>query len=585
MNKYVKGLYRFANSYGPGGPKKKSNEQSKTNTVPQFQIDFHTELEREMNNRSYAQVDNVRTPNLVAQAETKVQADKNEKKAQEEELRRKTQAEIKPQNPNPMNYASTNPQSQQMAETARLNELNPQTVYRPDMYYQGQYFSPETREQAKRDMWQYSMLPLAAADPPFAAYLLTAGSNELFNDNPYSKDFIGSALAWAPFGGMKPKQWVTNKFNNTKKKLGTWLLEHTDDAAKTVENEIKQNTANTSQEALNRYLQNTGQADQIAHDVVFGDWLGTKPEDSFNWWKFTVGRNSRMPYRLTREAKTAEDVARIQGHSRFFGNMGRGSFYSDVFVPKNMIDGQKFSLIVGAKDGKPVLQNIEPKGLFENVHFATPSFKNSVGVNAKPSDYYRVNLNHLMQTRSNAFKNPELRAILQPQMQQTAYDAAKNAARMPIYYNPNTIRFGAFSQFWPVGYGNVAAGRPWWSKARQVANSSLNEGLFWGLGVPKIVHYTITEPNQSNEFLHSGDYDAEDRRGMEWYTQSPSLNDEDRATLDNVLSNYRLYFNTADSATQQDLQFKLDFITDFYHQLSPEDSAGFDAYRRRYLER
>lgn len=387
MNKHIKSLYPWARSYDKGGPIKRQNLLAGMKTPEQVAAETMSVAE------------NTKTQNSIDATEQRLQANKAQKERMQQQLSRQN-AEIKPQNENPLHYASTNPLTQQIANLGYTNEQNPQTWYRPGYDYQQQYFSPETREQAKNDMSNFTSLLFGTAFPEMLPFLAAYSVNELFNDDEQSKQDINTVINTAGFfaGGTHSVRDLFNRGKN-----------------------IAKNTAEQVKLAKNfkpRQIAKEG-------DFVFEPFRG-QDENLIG----SVFYNKRD---LQHKSGSKYGQKNILGRS--LERVLRGGVKSDVYIEKSLMDQAN-------------LLNVKLNPLKK----INRGFKSTFGKDANPKDYYRISTEQLLTSKIpiNTTGQSVYDDISNQMVSQLKAKASKQT--VPVFYNPKTakspgsvLRWGLYS--------------------------------------------------------------------------------------------------------------------------------------------
>ena len=261
------------------------------------------------------------------------------------------------------------------------------------------------------------------------------------------------------------------------------------------------------------------------------------------------------------EAKKYADVLNKKGRipygaTRKHGN-GKGSFWfgnisSDAYVSKNLLDPKQVVEGLTEKDFKTARK--------------TQAFKNSIGKDANPKDYYKINLEKLLTAESPQFGNSKLYDQILAQIKQTKYGADVNKAGINLYYNPNTMRL--HQHMLPFAAGNVREGRPFMKQLGSVVSSTTIAPTAI-VGIPTGIGAIISKQKQYHDWLNS----ANQLSNEGWLFQSyfndyPDVLDELNSILDSYKSNpnnekYKYYMEQADK---------------YY-----KDIPGYENYKRDYL--
>lgn len=375
MNEHIKSLYPWARNYDKGGPIKRQNLLAGMKTPEQVAAETMSVAE------------NTKTQSSIDATEQRLQANKIQKERMQQQLSQQN-AEIKPQNENPLRYASTNPLTQQIANLGYTNEQNPQTWYRPGYDYQQQYFSPEIREQTKNDISNFTSLLFGATFPEMLPLLAAYGSNELFNNNEQSKQDINSALNTAGFfiGGTHSVRDLFNRGKNV--------------AKNTVE-QVK--------------LAKNFKPRQIAQegDFIFEPFRG-QDENLIG----SVFYNKRD---LQHKSGSKYGQKNILGRS--LERILRGGVKSDVYVEKSLMD-----------------QADLPNVTLNPLKKTSRGFKSTFGKNANPKDYYKVSTEQLLTSKipTNANEQKVYDAISNQVMPQLKTKVSNQV--VPVFYNPKTAK-------------------------------------------------------------------------------------------------------------------------------------------------
>ena len=391
MNRHIKSLYPWARNYDKGGPIKRQNLLAGMKTPEQVAAETMSVAE------------NTKTQSSTDATEQRLQANKAQKERMQQQLSRQN-AEIKPQNENPLHYASTNPLTQQIANLGYTNEQNPQTWYRPGYDYQQQYFSPETREQAKNDMSNFTSLLFGAAFPEMLPFLAAYSGNELFNDDEQSKQDVNAAINIAGFftGGTHSVRDLFNRGKNV--------------AKNTVE-QVK--------------LAKNFKPRQIAKegDFVFEPFRG-QDENLIG----SVFYNKRD---LQHKSGSKYGQKNILGRS--LERVLRGGVKSDVYVEKSLMDQAN-------------LPDVKLNPLKKINH----GFKSTFGKDANPKDYYRVSTEQLLTSKIpiNTTGQSVYDDISNQIVSQLKTKASKQT--VPVFYNPKTSKSPGSVLRWGL-YGLPAA--------------------------------------------------------------------------------------------------------------------------------
>ena len=375
MNEHIKSLYPWARNYDEGGPIKRQNLLAGMKTPEQVASETMSVAE------------NTKTQNTIDATEQRLQASRAQKERIQQQLSQQN-AEIKPQNENPLYYASTNPLTQQIAGLNYINEQNPQTWYRPGYDYQQQYFSPETREQAQNDISNFISLLFGAMFPETLPLLAAYGNNELFNDDEQSKQDINTAINTAGFFTGSTHS-VRDLFNRGKN--------------------VAKNTVEQVKLARNfkpRQITQEG-------DFVFEPFRG-QDENLIG----SVFYNNRD---LQHKSGSKYGQKNILGRS--LERLLRGGAKSDVYVEKSLMD-----------------QADLPNVTLNPLKKTSRGFKSTFGKDANPKDYYKVSTEQLLTSKipTNANEQNVYDAISNQVMPQLKTKASNQA--VPVFYNPKTAK-------------------------------------------------------------------------------------------------------------------------------------------------
>lgn len=373
MNEHIKSLYPWARNYDKGGPIKKQNLLAGMKTPEQVAAETMSVAE------------STKTQSAIDATEQRLQANKTQKERTQQQLSQQN-AEIKPQNENPLYYTSTNPLTQQITSLGYINEQNPQTWYRPGYDYQQQYFSPETREQAKNDMSNFTSLLLGATFPEMLPFLAAYSGNELFNDDEQSKQDINTAINTAGFfiGGTHSVRDLFNRGKN-----------------------VAKNTVEQVKLAKNfkpRQITQEG-------DFVFEPFRG-QDENLIG----SVFYNKRD---LQHKSGSKYGQKNILGRS--LERALRGGIKSDVYVEKSLMDQANL-----------------PDVKLNPLKKINRGFKSTFGKDANPKDYYRVSTEQLLTSKVpiNTTGQSVYDDISNQIVSQLKTKASKQV--VPVFYNPKT---------------------------------------------------------------------------------------------------------------------------------------------------
>ena len=264
----------------------------------------------------------------------------------------------------------------------------------------------------------------------------------------------------------------------------------------------------------------------------------------------------------TEDAKKYADVLNKKGRipygaTRRYGN-GRGSFWfgnisSDVYIPKDLLDPKQVVKGLTEKDFRTARK--------------TSGFKNSIGKNANPKDYYKINLEKLLTAESPQFGNSKLYEQVLSQINQTRkFENAANKAGINLYYNPNTVKL--HQHMLPFAAGNIREGRPFMKQLGSVVSSSAIAPTAI-VGIPTGIGAIISKQKQYHDWLNAANQlSNEGWLFQSYFNNHPNVLNELNSILDSYKSDpnneeYKYYMEQADK--------------------NYKDIPGYENYKRDYL--